>query len=543
MSVSITEMSLVRRLVAAGNDAIWYEDVDVAAGTMTKLAASDGDVDTSDTLTMASGYQKAFIANGTNLKIVDFQNTKITTADIGDNPPDRKNILTGETSEAEMVVDFISSTSGVCSVYGYRITTETFVNGETVTGKDDDGNDISFVLNADEVAPPHWYDWTPYGNDTDNYGSMPDSAYIVFRYRGRMGLTGDPDHPHQWYMTYAGNPFSWEYNSTDPLTAVKGQNASAGELGEPQRAAIPFGDDFMIMGSASSIHLLNGDPALGGSIDEIHSTVGIFSQWSWFRDGLGNLYFYGTDGNVYRMLGGRTAPQDISSPMLPELSKDWAADPSVHRVVLSYDPINAGILLTKTTLADGTNESYWYSLKTEGWYPESYPDECGVYSSVFYSANSSTYRTLLLGSKDGYIRCFKTTAKNDDAGASGDIAINSYMAFPIVPLSEDPDMEGKLTSLVFEAAGGESEGSFGDPDQFTYSLYVGDDPETVLEDIKDGATARETGTVTTTGRQTRIRKRVRGAWLGLKIGDNTASKTWCLNKAYGTVQPAGKVRV
>jgi len=101
----------------------------------------------------------------------------------------------------------------------------------------------------------------------------------------------------------------------------------------------------------------------------------------------------------------------------------------------------------------------------------------------------------------------------------------------------------KLTSLVFEAAGGASSGSFGDPDQFTYSLYVGNDPETVLEDIKDGATARETGTVTTTGLQTRIRKRVRGAWLGLKISDNTAGKTWCINKAYGTIKPAGKVRV
>jgi hypothetical protein len=46
------------------------------AGTMTALAASVGDIDTSDNLNMASAFQKAFIVNGSKLKIADFINTK-----------------------------------------------------------------------------------------------------------------------------------------------------------------------------------------------------------------------------------------------------------------------------------------------------------------------------------------------------------------------------------------------------------------------------------------------------------------------------------
>jgi len=48
--VAINERATVRRLVAAGNDDIYYEDLDVAAGTMTELDTSGGAIDTSKTL-------------------------------------------------------------------------------------------------------------------------------------------------------------------------------------------------------------------------------------------------------------------------------------------------------------------------------------------------------------------------------------------------------------------------------------------------------------------------------------------------------------
>ena len=76
MAVDITDITTIKRLVAAGNDDIYYEDLDVAAGTMTELDTSGGAIDTSDQLNMFEAFQKVFVVNGTNLKVADFVNYK-----------------------------------------------------------------------------------------------------------------------------------------------------------------------------------------------------------------------------------------------------------------------------------------------------------------------------------------------------------------------------------------------------------------------------------------------------------------------------------
>jgi hypothetical protein len=272
-----TDAYTTKQLVTIGTNELWYES---PAGTMIQLAASaiGGELDTTDFLTVVEAFEKVFIANGTNLKVADFGNTKIATTDLNTHAPDKGNILTGGTSGAIMIVDYITSVTAdaACTIYGKRTTTATFSSGETVTGTDDDGNAITFATSAAETAPPHWYDWTVYGNDTTNFGDMPSSAYLVARYRGRLVLSGHPNYPHQWYMAKVSNPFNWIYGSTDPLTAVAGNNVDAGEIGDIVRAMIPYGDDFLVFGCADSVHIMDGDPAFGGSIDELSNITGIY---------------------------------------------------------------------------------------------------------------------------------------------------------------------------------------------------------------------------------------------------------------------------
>ncbi|GAG92091.1 unnamed protein product, partial [marine sediment metagenome] len=289
-------------------------------------------------------------------------------------------------------VDYITAiTDDVAStIYGMRTTVAAFANNEPVTGANPSTDPspyysaasgaVSFTTSAAEEAPPHWYDWTPYGNDTDNFGDMPSSAYLVARYRGRLVLSGHPNYPHQWYMAKVSNPFDWKYGSTDPLSAVAGNNVDAGEIGDIVRALIPYGDDFLVFGCADSIHILDGDPAFGGSIDELSNITGMFGPWAWCRDEDGNLYFWGS-GGLYKMAGGRSKPLNISQGHLPKWVDDWAVAPATHRVVLTYDPSRNGIIISRTTLDDGTNLNYWYDLKTEGFYPETYPTNCGIFSS------------------------------------------------------------------------------------------------------------------------------------------------------------------
>lgn len=529
---------VTKKLVAIGSTELWYEST---PGTMSQLAASIGDLTTTDFLTAVEAYGKIFIANGTKLKVADFINIKITTTDVvpggaGVAPPDFGTLLTGGTSGATMIVDYITALDGSCTIYGKKTSTASFA-AETVTGTDDDGNGISFTGTA-EVAGPHWYNWTVWGGSS-TYGVMPTKANLVCKYRGRLVLSGNSQYPHQWYMSKVGNPWNWVYASTDPLTAVAGNNTDAGRIGDTVQALIPYGDDFLVFGCSGSVYLLDGDPAFGGSIDELADYTGIYGARSWCKDAQYNLYFFGSSG-VYKMTGGRSLPVNISELHLPNLYSDWSPNQATKRIVLSYDPDENGVIITITTLADGTNLSYFYSLKTEGFYPESYPTACGIFSSYYYEPTNSTYKGLLLGSNDGYIRKYLKTAKDDDSGGS-DTTISSYVLWPLLAVSEDPSKYGLVKILTIELAGGAASGTFSDSDAVTYSLYKGNSAETILEDIYDGATAFTSGILTGTGRSNNIRPRMRTAFLGLKFSNSTASQTFAINKVTVDVKPVGNI--
>jgi hypothetical protein len=212
---------------------------------------------------------------------------------------------------------------------------------------------------------------------------------------------------------------------------------------------------------------------------------------------------------------------------------------------MGYDRKRLGIVITITKLSDGTNKNYWYDLRTKGFFPETYPTSSGAYSVFNYQANDPDYADLLVGCKDGYIRRFSDSLKSDNTTADaidvGTTAINSYCSI-VTPLGNTEDLEGKLNSLTITTAGGASGGDFSDTDSVNYELHRGNNGETVLENITDGATAQETGSIVTTGRQNRIRKKVRGAYLGIKLYNSTVDKTWAVEKLTGEVVPVGRVK-
>lgn len=541
MAVNLTDKITYKRLVAAGNDQFWYGGKDVSAGVMAELTASRGDIDTSDQLIMFEGFQKVFVVNGANKKVADFMNSKVyTTAIDSDQPPTYGMVLTGATSSAKMVVDFLTNSTGSAAVYGYKTTSSfNFQDGEVLSNSLASCS-FTVVSAVNSATPPHWYTWTPFGNDIVSYGSMPDYSYIGCLYRGRTVLAGNPNEPNQWYMSKVANPWNWLYSPTDPLTAIKGGNADAGQVGDIIRALIPYGDDYMVMGCANSMHILSGDPAAGGAIDRASDTTGIFGQYAWCKDLYGNMYFWG-QGGLNFMESGRGKPVNISRGILPNWTTDWALDPSTHRIVLGFDVERHAVRIYKTVLATGSCVGYFYDLTMQGFYPEDYPATNGVYCACNYDANSPTYRGLLVGGRDGYIRVYDN-ATLDDEVTSGITTIDSYVALPVKQIASDPDREGKLTSMTIEAAGGVISGTFGDCDPVNVSFYTGEDSETVLEDIKDGATAFLTLATISAGRQTRIRDRIRGRNIGIKFSQNASGVSWAINRVFGEVKETGKVR-
>ena len=257
-------------------------------------------------------------------------------------------------------------------------------------------------------------------------------------------------------------------------------------------------------------------------------------------DDRNNLYFLGNDG-VYRCSigNGLSKPENISKLKIPTLIADLDLDKSLHRVVLAFDPVKNGILITRTLLDGGTNTGYWLSLTTEGLFPESYHANCGIFSACFYPATDETYKKFLVGCADGYIREFDNSTKND-ATTSSTAAISSYVLL-LQKLGIDDNHEGMLREVTTITGGGASSGDFSDTDDVDYSLFTADDAETLIEDVIDGATAFTTGTWSGTGKKNKIRPRMRGVWGGIKLANATASETWAINSITGEVIPKGSI--
>ncbi|MHA2063737.1 MAG: hypothetical protein ACXABY_05060 [Candidatus Thorarchaeota archaeon] len=536
MAVTLTQPSQIKRLVAAGNDEFWFEDHNVAAGTMVELSAANGDIDTTDQLTVFEYYQKAVVVNGANLKIADLANTELTVSALT-TAPTVNSIVTQATSGAQMVVDSVDSTK--TKIRGFTITgTFTTTAGHTLSGGGmDPTTEVPSAVN-EATTTPLWYDIEVHPDAAS--GSLPTQAYLGCKWAGRLVLSGNPDYPHQWYMSRVADHTDWAYLAGDDLAPIAGANADAGEIGDIVTCLLPYTDDYMIFGCASSIHLLRGNPHRAGSIDAIDETTGIFGPKAWCLDDKDNVWFWGMNG-VYKM-SPKFAVEHISNIAIPELVEDESVDPATHRIEMEYDRKNHGILITITLLADGTNSNYFVSLTetATGIFPEAYPVQCGVYSTIFYDATDKTYRDMLVGCKDGYIRKFDPTAKDDDIGGS-DTAVDSYVLYPIVQMGE-PDFEGKLYSLTINVSGGASSGSHTDSDGADVDYYTADDAETLIEDVKDGAAAFYTETLTGTGRNQRIRERMRGAWAGFKFSNSNASETFSINRVLADITEAGRIR-
>ena len=512
----------------------------MSAGTMIELAAARDDIDTTDHLDVFEAYQKVFVVNGTKLKIADFVNTKLTVADALTTAPTRGSIVTQATSNATMVVDFVNTAKTM--IYG-KTTAGTFVTtgGYTLSGGSMDPTTRVPSAVAQATTTPHWYDLTVYPDDAS--GSLPSPVYLGCLYRGRITLSGNSNYPHQWYMSRQADHTDWAYIANDAQSPVSGSNADAGEVGDIIRCLIPYNDDYLIFGCANSIWALSGDAAEGGSLNAIDGTVGIFGPRSWCYDSDGNLYFWGT-GGIYRIARGFGPVECLTQISLPDLVEDEAPDPSTHRITMAYDRKRYGILISVTKLSDGTSSGYWFSLvkETMGFYPESYPTVCGPYSAVYYDATDKTYRDLLVGCKDGYIRKFDGSATNDDSGAS-DTAISSYVTLGPFQLANG-DKEGVITAISGFTTGGSSGGTEGDSDDITYKIFSGRTAGDTIEKLVANSSPKVSGTLSAPGRPHggKKRKKVRGVFAALRLENTTASETMSFDRLIVDASEKGRIK-
>ncbi len=552
MAISISAYANLKRLVAIGNNELWWE-TDVAAGTMVELTAANGDIDTTDQLNVFEAYQKAFIVNGTNLKVADFANTVL---DLGagnelTTPPGKGDLLTQTGTSATILVDFVDSTKRY--IYGY-VTSGTFnITGSiTQTAQSDDTLDAMspnpITADLDDVtAGPHWYDWTAFPSiGSTSFGSPPNKAYLGCLYNGRTVVSGNPEAPNQWYMSRQTNPWDWAYVANDAQSPVFGGNGDLGELGDIIRCLAPYKDDYLIFGCSNSVWVMWGDPMAGGSIREVSLTTGIFGANSFCWDSNNKFYFWGNNGLYRTTIPG--APQCISQFKLPRLAKDEAAGPLTHRITLLYDADRHGILVAITVLASGVNSNYWYDLNAldeneiGGFFPETYPSDFGVYSGIYYDSNTPGLKGLVLGQADGFIRTFDDTAKSDTVGQT-DNAIDSYVCLGPIAMSRVPRREGVLSGVdLTVAGGGSSEATQANSNDVDFKVYTAKTSEEVLEFMAANVNPNFAGTFTGPGnfRGSTRRQTVRNAYLGVRLQNDTAEESWAYEDLFVHLKDSGR---
>ncbi len=546
-TVTPSDKSHSKKLVAVGSNQLWYG---ASPGDMDVLTDSINGIDCSKSLTTAEAYGKVFVANKDKLRVADFINVKLTYDALTD-PPAHGDILTqDQTSDnyAFMVVDFVDTTNKF--IYGHAYyggdaaefdLTNTVASANTIATMDP----ATFLVTA-VADPPHWYTWTAYPDCKNaegiilDYGDIPNQATLVCNYRGRVTLSGNPELPYQWFQPRQANPWDFAYDSIDAQAAVRGGSSDAGEIGDSVVALIPYKDDYLIYGCANTMWYLAGDAKEGGSILELSLTTGMYGPKSWCFDDKENLWFWGTNG-IYKVIIPEK-PVCISEISLPKLVKDEAVNPSTHRIVLAYDRRRAGILIFITLLSNGSNSNYFYDLRTEGFFPETYPNECGVYSAIYYEATDVDYRELILGCSDGYIRHFDEDEEDDDAGASGEPEIDAYVTFGPIQMSRDPKFTGKLTGLNCVTAGRTSGSS--DSDDITYNVWVDKSAANIIKKLLADTSPNIAGTITAPGRRRGgdIRKKIKNVYMGIKLQNDTATETWAFEQLLIDLKQSGRLK-
>jgi len=522
-----------RILVAVGNE-IW---VGSTAETLSRLAASVDEIDTTKELHMFELLGKVFIANDTNLKVIDFVNVKITTTNLGTNPPDFGTVLTGDTSGAQMVVDYIDALAGAANIYGKLITTTTF-GAEQISGTDDDENDIDFIGTA-QTTGPFVYDWTVYGNSS-TYGVMPSQATLGCAWRGRPCLSGDKDYPQYWYKGRQGNPWDWNYVSLDSQSPVASDNADAGQTGEPIISIVPYSKDRFIYGCTNSIWYLNGDPADGANLLILDDSAGFVASDAWCWDKLGDLYIIGTTG-ILRIPNGFGTPENITAESYPDFLKDLGYDSQLHVLSCGYDHLKDGFKICKTTTLTGANENWWFDIRKKGLFKDTYPTTSGVYCQYWYEAQNPNYRCLLHGCADGFVRWEDPTKTNDDTTASTQ-PIDSYISFGPFAMGKENE-EGVLDSIVGITTGSRSGTTLTDSSALTCKVWTGLAADDVVEKLTLNTLPNMACTIAAPGRNRggSIKRPVRGVYAGLRIGNSTTSQTWGLEELILNGIPGGKV--
>ena len=117
------------------------------------------------------------------------------------------------------------------------------------------------------------------------------------------------------------------------------------------------------------------------------------------------------------------------------------------------------------------------------------------------------------------------------------------MTFGPVKLGTE-NKEGILHNLAVETVGGGANGSVADSDDVDCSIFVDRTADGIVEKMVADTSPDVTKTISAPGRPrgNAIKRKVRGAYAGIRISNDTAGETWGLEKIIINGKEKGRVR-
>jgi len=366
-------------------------------------------------------------------------------------------------------------------------------------------------------------------------GEIVRNVTLAASWRNRVVLARSVDDPQNYYMSRQDDPWDFDYGQDDAQSAVAGSFSDAGRIGDPIQALCPVSDDVMIIGCTGSIWRLRGDPAQGGWAEKVADDIGIVGQNAWTLDPSGRLYFLSDEG-LCRMTA-RGKPENLSRGRIAELSGCRAIQPGSTAAAgeqylsVAYDAQRHGILVFAAPFSASSAVHYFYDLRLDALFPETYPVATGPTCAVFYSARGAAARRLLLGGRQGYLCAFDDAANDDTdivAGQPADVAVASHVWTRPQRLATQADRDAILVSLRGALAAGS--------DDVAYSVHAAETAEAVLD-----AAASVTGTWSA-GWNRPDRTRTRGGVHAIKLANTALGVGWAVESIVGEVVEGGQQR-
>lgn len=360
------------------------------------------------------------------------------------------------------------------------------------------------------------------GAEGDLTGTPPTKCGIILVHGGRLWLMADKDNPHVYYASAIGGPTDWDYTAVTTNGAFASTGSQGGIIGERIIAGISNNDNCLLIFGTDTLYAVRGNPR-AGRVEKLSDTVGCLMQSACCNDESGNTWFISRQG-LYRVAAGGGKPELMSGVIPDDLNN---IRPEVgDRVAVGYDSKWPGIHIFITYFA-GSTASYFYSLDTQGFFPQSMspmPLVAAHFPKLKTSNNSGVIMFAPLAAYQ-----FKRDPETGESAESRD----SYAWIPIV-LAADTQA-GLLHSINASLAK--------DSADVAWKIYAGHTAEEAFNLSSATFTGKNWSYTTSPSRYLNYWQypRSRGNIAYLRVAD-VANNRWLIERIIAHVNPSSMLR-